>query len=479
MPAVSGNISEDFHNQTTGSQILKTLSGNDTSKINSAKNIAEFVSGLEKRNPHEPEFLQAVTEAVNDLIPFIDANPRYQNKAILERLTEPDRIITFRVSWMDDAGNIRTNRGYRVQNSNTIGPYKGGLRFHPSVNLSILKFLAFEQTLKNSLTGLPMGGAKGGTDFDPKGKSDAEVMRFCQALITELWRYIGPDTDVPAGDMGVGAREVGYMFGQYKKLSNSFTGTFTGKGLDYGGSLIRTEATGYGAVYMLSEVIEHNHDQLEGKRVLISGSGNVAVYAAEKAMQMGAIVTTLSDSGGFIYDKNGFTAEKLAYIKELKFNERSRIQKYCDHFEADFYLGQKPWGIPAEIALPCATQNEIQLDDARTLIANGCRYVIEGANMPTAIDAIALLLESRVNYVPGKAANAGGVAVSGLEMTQNSLRLGWSAREVDLKLHEIMRNIHQKCVRNGLEDGYVNYSKGANIAGFIKVADAMLALGVV
>lgn len=446
----------------------------------SATGITEFIANLEKQNPHEPEFRQAVTEVIHDLIPFIAANPRYQNKMLLERLSEPDRIITFRISWMDDAGNIRINRGYRVQNCNAIGPYKGGIRFHPSVNLSILKFLAFEQTLKNSLTGLPMGGAKGGSDFDPKGKSDAEVMRFCQSMILELWRYIGPDTDVPAGDIGVGGREVGYMFGQYKRLSNSFTGTFTGKGVDFGGSLGRTEATGYGAVYILSEVLIQNKEDIAGKRVLISGSGNVAVYAAEKAVQMGAIVTTLSDSGGFIYDKNGFNAEKLACIKQLKFTERSRIEKYCDHFDAEFHAGQKPWSIPAEIALPCATQNELQVVDARTLVDNGCKYLVEGANMPTAIDAIALLLASRVHFVPGKAANAGGVAVSGLEMTQNSLRLVWSAREVDIKLHDIMRGIHQKCARHGSEaDGFINYSKGANIAGFIKVADAMLALGVV
>jgi glutamate dehydrogenase (NADP+) len=458
---------------------LKTLNTDNISSTNSAISITEFVAGLEKRNPHEPEFRQAVTEAVNDLIPFIAASPRYQNKMLLERLTEPDRIITFRISWMDDAGNIRINRGYRVQNSNSIGPYKGGIRLHPSVNLSILKFLAFEQTLKNSLTGLPMGGAKGGSDFDPKGKSDAEVMRFCQALMTELWRYIGPDTDVPAGDIGVGAREVGYMFGQYKRLSNSFNGAFTGKGLDYGGSLVRTEATGYGAVYMLAEVMTHNHDDLEGKRVLVSGSGNVAVYAAEKAMQMGGIVTTLSDSSGFIYDKSGFTHEKLEYIKTLKFVERGRIEKYCEHYAAEFHAGQKPWSVPADVALPCATQNEIQAEDAKALIANGCKYLVEGANMPTSIDAITLLLANRVHYVPGKAANAGGVAVSGLEMSQNSLRLGWTAREVDLKLHEIMRHIHHKCVQHGKEDGFVNYSKGANVAGFIKVADAMLALGVI
>lgn len=438
-----------------------------------------FIADLSRRNEHEPEFLQAVAEVALDILPFVDNNPRYQNHMLLERLTEPDRIVMFRVSWTDDAGQVRVNRGYRVQNSNLIGPYKGGLRFHPSVNLSILKFLAFEQTLKNSLTGLPMGGAKGGSDFNPKGKSDNEVMRFCQAFITELSHYIGPDRDVPAGDIGVGAREIGFMVGQLKRMTQLYNGTFTGKGLEFGGSLIRPEATGYGAVYMLQEVLTQHDDQLAGKRIVVSGSGNVAIHAAEKAGDLGAIVTTLSDSSGFIHDKQGFTPEKLAFIKKLKFTDRGRIEEYCKHFESEFHPGEKPWLIPADIALPCATQNEVQLEDANTLIANGCRYLVEGANMPTTMDAVELLLAKRVVYVPGKAANAGGVAVSGLEMSQNSLRMNWSAAELDQKLHDIMRNIHHKCVEHGSDGDMVNYSRGANIAGFIKVADAMLAQGVI
>jgi glutamate dehydrogenase (NADP+) len=447
--------------------------------MSSDSNLDKFLAGLNRRNPHEPEFLQAVAEVGFDIVPFISATPRYQHQLLLERLTEADRIITFRVSWVDDAGNIRVNRGYRVQNSNAIGPYKGGLRFHSSVNPSILKFLAFEQTLKNSLTGLPMGGGKGGSDFNPKGKSDNEVMRFCQAFITELFNYIGPDRDVPAGDIGVGPREIGYMVGQLKRITQQFNGTFTGKGLEYGGSLIRPEATGYGAVYMLQEVLHQHADALPGKRILISGSGNVAVHAAEKAMELGAIVTTLSDSGGFLHDEQGFTPEKLACIKKLKFHDRGRLQEYGQYFDAEFHPGKKPWLVPADIALPCATQNEIQLSDATTLIQNGCRYLVEGANMPTTMDAVALLLDKRVVYVPGKAANAGGVAVSGLEMSQNSLRMSWSAAELDQKLHTIMRNIHDKCVEHGSDADVVNYSRGANIAGFIKVADAMLAHGVV
>jgi glutamate dehydrogenase (NADP+) len=438
-----------------------------------------FLAMLQLRNPNEPEFLQAVTEASADLLPFIAANPRYQKRMLLERMSEPDRVISFRVSWVDDAGNIRINRGYRVQNSNAIGPYKGGLRFHPGVTLGTLKFLAFEQTLKNSLTGLPLGGAKGGADFDPKGKSDLEVMRFCQAFITGLWRHLGPDLDVPAGDIGVGAREVGYLYGQMKLLSQRFDGTFTGKGVDFGGSLLRPEAAGYGAVYMLQEVLAQQGHELAGKRVLVSGSGNVAVHAAEKAMKLGGIVTTLSDSGGTIHDKAGFSAEKLAYVKQLKFRERGRIQQYCEQFDAEFHAGQKPWIIPGDIALPCATQNEIGLNDARTLISNGCRYVVEGANMPTSNEAITQLMNNEVIFVPGKAANAGGVAVSGLEMSQNALRLSWPATEVDLRLHDIMHKIHQKCVQHGSDGDEINYLKGANIAGFIKVADAMLAQGVV
>jgi glutamate dehydrogenase (NADP+) len=445
----------------------------------SKQNLEEFIAGLERRNPNEPEFLQAVEEVAADIIPFINANPRYQDKLLLERLTEPDRIVSFRVSWTDDAGNIRANRGYRVQNCNAIGPYKGGIRFHHSVNLSILKFLAFEQTLKNSLTGLPMGGAKGGADFNPKGKSNAEVMRFCQAFVNELCHYIGPDKDVPAGDIGVAGREIGFMVGQLKRLTHEFNGTFTGKGLEYGGSLIRTEATGYGAVYMLEEVLLQYQDQLEGKRILMSGAGNVAVHAAEKAMQLGAHVLTLSDSSGFIYDKAGFTPEKLAFVKQLKFQERGRIQQYCEHFDAEFHPGQKPWVIAADIALPCATQNEIALADAQNLVSNGCKYVVEGANMPTSMQAFELLMANGVVHVPGKAANAGGVAVSGLEMSQNSLRLSWSKAELDQRLHDIMRTIHRQCVQHGTEAGRISYARGANIAGFIKVADAMLAHGVV
>lgn len=444
-----------------------------------SQNLDEFIAGLKRRNPNEAEFHQAVSEVAADILPFINTNPRYQDKLLLERLTEPDRTVTFRVCWHDDAGNIRANRGYRIQNCNAIGPYKGGIRFHHSVNQSILKFLAFEQTLKNSLTGLPMGGAKGGSDFNPKGKSDNEVMRFCQAFITELYHYIGPDTDVPAGDIGVGAREIGYMFGQLKRMTHLFNGTFTGKGLEYGGSLIRTEATGYGAVYMLEEVLTQHKDKIDGKCVLVSGAGNVAVFAAEKVMQLGGIVTTLSDSAGFIHDKAGFTPEKLACVKELKFAERGRIQQYCEHFDATFHAGQKPWLIPADIALPCATQNEIATDDAQTLIRNGCKYVVEGANMPVTNEAVWLLQANKVIHVPGKAANAGGVAVSGLEMSQNSLRLSWSRAEINQRLHDIMRTIHHKCVEHGSADGVINYSKGANIAGFIKVADAMLAHGVV
>lgn len=437
------------------------------------------MAGLKRRNPGEKEFHQAVSEVASDIIPFICCNPKYQGKLILERLAEPDRIIIFRVSWVDDEGNIRADRGYRVQNSNAIGPYKGGIRFHSSVNLSILKFLAFEQTFKNSLTGLPMGGAKGGSCFNPKGKSDAEIMRFCQAFIIELSRYIGPDTDVPAGDIGVGAREIGYMFGQLKRLTNKFTGSLTGKGLEFGGSLIRTEATGYGAVYMLENMLKQSRQGIEGKKILISGSGNVAIYAAEKAMRSGGIVTTLSDSSGFIYDSKGFTEEKLAFIKELKINRYDRISEYKSEFEAIFYAGKKPWGMAGDIALPCATQNEINQSDAKALIKNNCLAVVEGSNMPTEPAAINLLLKNNVLFAPSKAANAGGVAVSGLEMSQNSARMSWSKEEIQQLLERIMLNIHEKCVEYGKENGYINYSKGANIAGFIKVADAMLAYGVV
>jgi glutamate dehydrogenase (NADP+) len=438
-----------------------------------------FYTGLERRNPNEPEFLQAVHEVAHDVIPFIADNPRYQDRLLLERMTEPDRIISFRVCWVDDQGNIRANRGYRVQNNNAIGPYKGGIRFHPTVNLSILKFLAFEQTFKNSLTGLSMGGAKGGSDFNPRGKSEGEVMRFCQSFMTELWRYIGPDTDIPAGDIGVGSREIGYMFGQFKRLTNSFTGTITGKGLEFGGSLIRAEATGYGTVYMLEAALKDVNDTLEGKHILISGSGNVALYAAEKAIQHGAVVNTLSDSDGYIYDPNGFNAEKLAYLKKLKLKDRGRINQYLQEFEAEFHADQKPWKVPCDIALPCATQNEISGDDARVLVSNGCRYVVEGANMPSTPEAVAVFQNSNTVYVPGKAANAGGVAVSGLEMSQNASKISWDEKDLQMRLHNIMHSVHEKCAHFGREGDRINYQKGANIGGFIKVAEAMLAYGVV
>ena len=439
----------------------------------------QFMYGLKRRNKGEKEFKQAVAEVATDIIPFIEKNPKYRNAMLLVRLSEPDRVISFRVCWVDDEGNIRANRGHRVQNNNAIGPYKGGIRFHSSVNLSILKFLAFEQTFKNSLTGLPMGGAKGGSDFNPKGKSDGEVMRFCQSFMTELSRYIGPDTDVPAGDIGVGSREIGFMFGQIKRLTNKFVGSLTGKGIAYGGSLIRNEATGYGAVYMLDNMLRHHKLELEGKRVIISGSGNVAIYAAEKAMQLGAKVLTLSDSSGFIYDKNGLNGEKLGLIKDLKMVRRTRISEYTNHYDAEFFPEQRPWGIQADVALPCATQNEISLEDAKLLISNGCVAVVEGANMPTVQDGIEYFKAQRVLFAPSKAANAGGVAVSGLEMSQNSARLSWSEQELQQHLKDIMHNIHEKCVAHGTEQEYVNYSRGANIAGFIKVADAMLAYGVI
>jgi len=441
--------------------------------------LSQFMKGLKRRNRGEKEFQQAVEEVATDIIPFIENNPKYKNGLLLERLSEPDRVISFRVCWVDDEGNIRANRGYRVQNNNAIGPYKGGIRFHSSVNLSILKFLAFEQTFKNSLTGLPMGGAKGGANFNPHGKSDGEVMRFCQSFITELCRYIGPDTDVPAGDIGVGAREIGYMFGQMKRLTNEFSGTMTGKGIEFGGSLIRNEATGYGAVYMLDNMLRHHDREVESKRLLISGSGNVAIFAAEKAIQLGAKVLTLSDSSGFIYDQEGINAEKLAFIKDLKIKRRARISEYTKTFDAKFYEGEKPWHIPADIALPCATQNEISVDDAKNLVNGGCIAVVEGANMPTVQDGIDIFKDNNVLFAPSKAANAGGVAISGLEMSQNSARLSWSESELQQHLKEIMHNIHEKCIAHGTEKGYVNYSRGANIAGFIKVANAMLAYGVI
>ncbi|MFA7553977.1 MAG: NADP-specific glutamate dehydrogenase [Spongiibacteraceae bacterium] len=437
-----------------------------------------FMEGLKKRNPGEPEFHQAVYEVAESIIPFILDNPKYQQAGIIQRMTEPDRAIIFRVVWEDDRGHINVNRGYRVQFNNSIGPYKGGLRFHPSVNLGILKFLGFEQTFKNSLTTLPMGAGKGGADFDPKGKSDREVMRFCQAYMTELFHHIGPNIDVPAGDIGVGTREISYMFGQYKRLSREFTGVLTGKALEYGGSLIRTEATGYGNAYFMEEMLNHHGDSIKGKTCTISGSGNVAIYCTQKITQLGGKVVTLSDSSGYIHDPDGIDAEKLAYILNLKNVQRGRISEYAVKYSCDFHAGKRPWEVPCDLAFPCATQNELDKKDAELLVANGCKAVSEGANMPTTIEAIKVLQNAKVLYGPGKAANAGGVAVSGLEMTQNSIRMAWSAEELEAKLKAIMTSIHKQCAKHGDEDGYLNYVKGANIAGFIKVADAMLAYGV-
>ena len=436
---------------------------------------------LRKRNEREPEFIQAVEEAAEYIIPFMEAHPKYKTFKIFERATEPERVIIFRVPWIDDQGEIQINRGYRIQMSSAIGPYKGGLRFHPSVNLSILKFLAFEQTFKNSLTGLPMGGAKGGSDFDPKNKSDNEVMRFCQSFMTELYRHIGPNLDVPAGDIGVGKREIGYLFGQYKRIKNEFTGVLTGKSPEWGGSKIRPEATGYGLIYFLQEIFKTEEENLAGKVVSISGSGNVAQYAAQKAIQNGAKVITMSDSGGYIFDNTGITAEKLAFIMDLKEVKRGRIKEYADRYhEAVYFEGEKPWNVACDIALPCATQNEIDGTDAQNLIQNGCRYVLEGANMPSTSEAIDVFHQNKIVYVPGKAANAGGVAVSGLEMTQNSLRYSWFSEKVDNRLKVIMAEIYKTCVKYGTEEGgYVNYEKGANIGGFVKVANAMLEQGVV
>lgn len=444
-------------------------------------NIKEFLNYVESRNPNEPEFLQAVHEVAEAIIPFIEKNPKYNNKLLLERMVEPERTIMFRVTWLDDKGNAQVNRGYRVQFNSAIGPYKGGLRFHPSVNLSILKFLGFEQVFKNSLTTLPMGGGKGGSDFDPKGKSDNEVMKFCQSFMTELYRHIGPDTDVPAGDIGVGAREIGFLYGQYKRIKNEFTGVLTGKGITYGGSLIRPEATGYGAVYFASNMLSRINESIEGKTVVISGSGNVAQYACEKAIQLGAKVVTMSDSSGYIYDADGIDAQKLAFIMNLKNVKRGRIKEYVEEYtNAEYHDGGQPWEVKCDLAFPCATQNELNKEEAQALIDNGIKAVIEGANMPTTPDAIALLQENKVLFSPGKASNAGGVATSGLEMSQNSIRLNWSREEVDKKLHEIMNDIHNSCVTHGeQEDGYVDYVKGANIAGFVKIADAMLAQGLV
>ena len=442
--------------------------------------IDSFMEGVRAKNNHEPEFLQAVQEVAETVIPFIEDHPRYKKAKVLERMTEPERTIMFRVPWLDDAGNVQVNRGYRIEFNSAIGPYKGGLRFHPSVNLSILKFLGFEQVFKNSLTTLPMGGGKGGSDFDPKGKSDNEVMKFCQSFMSELARHIGANTDVPAGDIGVGGREIGYMFGQYKRLRNEFTGVLTGKGLNWGGSLIRPEATGYGCVYFTKEMLAAKNESLNKKTVVVSGSGNVAQYAIEKATEMGAIVVTASDSSGFIYDANGITEEKLDFLKELKNVKRGRISEYADKFGCEFYAGKTPWGIKCDVALPCATQNELNGDDAKELVKNGAMAVAEGANMPCTPEAVEVFHANKILFAPGKASNAGGVATSGLEMSQNSLRMNWTREEVDAKLHTIMVDINHSCQKYGTEsDGYVNYVKGANIAGFVKVADAMLDQGLV
>ena len=446
------------------------------------KNYVEnFMAELIAKNPGEKEFHQAVREVVESVAPYILQNPYLIDQKIMERIVEPERVIMFRVPWMDDKGEIHVNRGFRVQMNSAIGPYKGGVRFHSSVNLSIMKFLAFEQTFKNSLTTLPMGGAKGGSDFSPRGKSDAEVMRFCQSFINELYRHIGPDTDVPAGDIGVGGREVGFMFGQYKKLKNEWTGTYTGKGQGWGGSLLRPEATGYGACYFAQDMLATRGKSFKGQTVVISGSGNVAQYAAEKAMRLGAKVVTFSDSNGYIYDPEGMTEEKIAYVKNLKNVIRGRIKEYVKQYpNATYYENERPWGVKCDIAMPCATQNEIELKDAEKLVANGCYCVTEGANMPTTPDAIALFQKNKMLYSPGKASNAGGVSTSGLEMSQNSMRLKWTAEEVDEKLHRIMSDIHAACVKFGTEeDGYINYVKGANIAGFMKVANAMCDQGLV
>ena len=443
--------------------------------------IKEFMDLVIKRNNHEPEFLQAVQEVAETVIPYIVQHDIYHGKNILLRMVEPERLISFRVSWVDDSGEIQVNRGYRIQMNSAIGPYKGGLRFHPTVNASILKFLAFEQVFKNSLTTLPMGGGKGGSDFDPKGKSDNEIMRFCHAFMSELFRHIGPNTDVPAGDIGVGGREIGFMFGMYKKLNNEFTGVLTGKGATWGGSLIRPEATGYGTVYFAQNMLQRKNDSFDGKKVVISGAGNVAQYAAEKAIELGATVLTLSDSGGYIYDEEGINTEKLKHVMYIKNEQRGRIGDYIKKYpKAKYFPGERPWSVPCDIALPCATQNELNGGEAKTLVANGCICISEGANMPSTPEAIQEFQKGKILFAPGKASNAGGVATSGLEMSQNSLRLSWSREEVDDKLKDIMEDIHDSCVQYGEnEDGSIDYIKGANIAGFVKVADAMLAQGVV
>ena len=441
--------------------------------------LSSYMEQVRKNNPQEPEFHQAVQEWAGSILPFVADNPRYRQENLLHRITEPDRSISFRISWVDDRGQVQVNKGYRVQFNNAIGPYKGGLRFHPTVNLGILKFLGFEQIFKNSLTTLPMGGGKGGADFNPKGKSDHEIMRFCQAFMVNLFRYIGSATDVPAGDIGVGSREVGYMYGMYKKLANEHRGVMTGKGLSYGGSLIRPEATGYGTVYFMQEMLNAKGNNLEDKKCLISGSGNVAQYAAEKIVQLGGTVLTMSDSGGTIHDPAGIDREKLAFIMDLKNNRKGRIKEYADKYGATYMEGKRPWGIPCDLAFPCATQNELEEAEAKTLVKNGCLGVAEGANMPTTNEGIEVFQAAKIMYAPGKAANAGGVATSGLEMSQNSLRISWTREEVDKRLQNIMKEIHEKCSEYGKTNLGIDYVKGANIAGFVKVADAMLEQGVV
>ena len=442
--------------------------------------VEQFMARIKAKNPSEPEFHQAVQEVSESLIPFIQEHPRYRYAKILERIAEPERVVMFRVPWMNDKGEVEINRGFRIEMNSAIGPYKGGLRFHPTVTLGVLKFLAFEQVFKNSLTTLPMGGGKGGSDFDPKGKSDNEVMRFCQSFMTELFRHIGPNTDIPAGDIGVGGREIGYLFGQYKRLRNEFTGVLTGKGIEWGGSLIRPEATGFGSVYFAEEMLKTRGESLKDKICAVSGSGNVAQFTVQKINEMGGKVVTMSDSMGFIYDPSGVTDDKLAWIKELKNIRRGRIHEYAEQFGVEYFEGERPWRVKCEAAFPSATENEIDENDAGTLIKNKCIVVSEGANMPSTPGAIEKFLAGKILYGPGKAANAGGVAVSGLEMTQNSMRLPWTREEVDNRLHTIMKSIHETCVRFGEEDdGYINYMKGANIGGFVKVADAMLAQGVV
>ncbi|MDA1353795.1 MAG: NADP-specific glutamate dehydrogenase [bacterium] len=458
---------------------MSTLTQNPPTAGEKVLDFNEFMAHLKERNPGQPEFHQAVHEVAESVIPFINENPKYRRYKILERIVEPDRTILFRVTWQDDNSEVQINKGYRVQYSNAIGPYKGGLRFHPSVHLDTFKFLGFEQVFKNSLTTLPMGAGKGGSDFDPKGKSDDEVMRFCQAYMTELVRHIGKDTDVPAGDIGVGAREISYLYGQHKRLTNRFTGVLTGKSLEFGGSLIRTEATGYGAVYFAEEMLKNQGKSIQGKQCVVSGSGNVAQYTVEKILHLGGKPVTLSDSSGFIYDKDGITQEKLDWVKDLKNVRRGRISEYADKFGAEFIPGKTPWSIPGECVFPSATQNELNEEDARMLVKNGCICVSEGANMPSTPEAVKVFIQSKVLFGPGKAANAGGVAISGLEMTQNSMRLSWSREEVETKLKQIMTSIHDQCSKHAREaDGYLNYVKGANIAGFIKVADAMIAYGV-